>query len=102
MTIFGQSCGAQSVVIHLACPDAWSAGLFQRAIVESAPSLAYRVPESASQLAEEFAVLLGCTVQDIPCMINKTTAQVLAAGSAITVPLVRSQTHSPPHCPLRD
>lgn len=92
VTIFGQSCGAQSVLIHLASPNAWSANLFHRAIVESAPTLAYRLPEAATELGTEFAVLLGCTAQDIPCMINKTTEEVLDAGRAILIPLVRMLT----------
>ena len=84
MTIFGQSSGAQSVLIHLACPNA-SAGLFHRAIAQSGPSLAYRLPLAATTLAMDFASRLGCLYDDLKCLQAANTSAVLNAGRAVLV-----------------
>jgi para-nitrobenzyl esterase len=87
--IFGQSAGGESVLIHLASPNAYSASYFQSAIVESGPiALNFKYPDAALLLAEVFAWKVGCGIDDFACMQNKTTAEVLDAGSSsIIIPL---------------
>jgi len=58
VTIWGQSSGAQSVLLHMASPG--SAGLFHRAIAESAPDLSLFSSKEAAVLGAEVAHVLGC------------------------------------------
>lgn len=51
-------------------------------------SLNFKYPDAASLLAGVFAYYLGCYVDDLECMQNKTTKEILqAADSAIIIPL---------------
>jgi para-nitrobenzyl esterase len=95
VTIFGESAGAISVLLHMVSPG--SAGLFAHAIVESGPllsrpGLAVRWPkvpsvQTAHQTTDAYALGgqlvkgLGCdTAGDVlACMRGKSTAEVLAA-----------------------
>jgi para-nitrobenzyl esterase len=78
VTIFGESAGGLSVHSQLASPG--SAGLFQRAIVESGayqltqPSLA-----TAQATGTAFATAAGCTDQTAACLRGLSVAQILAA-----------------------
>ena len=81
VTIFGESAGAVSVCTHLAMTG--SAGLFQRAIMESGAcdgSLEYNMATATAQ-GNAFATALGCTSASTAasCMRSKTVAQVLGA-----------------------
>jgi para-nitrobenzyl esterase len=78
VTIFGESAGGLSVHSQLASPG--SAGLFQRAIVESG---AYQLTQPSLATAEatgtRFATAAGCTDQTAACLRGLSVAQVLAA-----------------------
>jgi para-nitrobenzyl esterase len=78
VTIFGESAGGLSVHSQLASPG--SAGLFQRAIVESG---AYQLAQPSLATAEAtgavFATTAGCTDQTAACLRGLSVAQVLAA-----------------------
>ena len=78
VTIFGESAGGLSVHSQLASPG--SAGLFQRAIVESG---AYQLTQPSLAAAEAagaaFATAAGCTDQSAACLRGLSVAQVLAA-----------------------
>jgi para-nitrobenzyl esterase len=78
VTIFGESAGGLSVHSQLASPG--SAGLFQRAIVESG---AYQLTQPSLAAAEAtggaFATAAGCTDQTAACLRGLSVAQVLAA-----------------------
>jgi para-nitrobenzyl esterase len=77
VTIFGESAGGLSVHSQLASPG--SAGLFQRAIVESG---AYQLTQPTLTAAETtgtaFATAAGCTDQTAACLRALTVEQVLA------------------------
>ena len=74
VTIFGQSAGGESVLIHVASPE--SKGLFQQAIVESGPFFAdgaiinaTHPKVDAEQFGVAYAESLGCSGPDaIACM----------------------------------
>jgi para-nitrobenzyl esterase len=78
VTIFGESAGGLSVHSQLASPG--SAGLFQRAIVESG---AYQLTQPSLAAAEAtggaFATAAGCTGQTAACLRGLSVAQILAA-----------------------
>jgi para-nitrobenzyl esterase len=78
VTIFGESAGGLSVHSQLASPG--SAGLFQRAIVESG---AYQLTQPSLATAETtggaFATAAGCTDQTAACLRGLSVAQILAA-----------------------
>jgi para-nitrobenzyl esterase len=96
ITIFGQSAGGQSVLVHLTEPAAPTAPMIRGAIVESGPiNLVWKMPPEATLLADAFAALLGCNtgtpLPDLACLCNATTAEVIAAGDqAIVIPLSAS------------
>lgn len=80
VTIFGESAGAGSVCMHLTSEG--SRGLFHRAIMESVPCTAYRMPskEQAAKQAVAMAEALGCRGDDVAtCLRAKTTEEVLRA-----------------------
>lgn len=78
VTIFGESAGGWSVCMHLASP--LSAGLFQRAILESGGCDTTLTMEKGFAIGDEFAARLGCTGPDaVSCMRLKTADQVVAA-----------------------
>lgn len=79
VTIMGQSAGGYGVCAHLASPA--SAGLFHRAIVQSAGCTGgVRGRDEAEQQARDVATALGCT--DVDCLRAKTTAELVAASGA--------------------
>lgn len=79
VTIMGQSAGGYSVCAHLASPA--SAGLFHRAIVQSAGCTdGFREQAEAEQQAHDLAAALGCT--DVACLRKKTPAELIAASGA--------------------
>ncbi len=78
VTIFGESAGGLSVHSQLASPG--SAGLFQRAIVESgAYQLTQPTLTAAEALGTAFATAAGCTDQTAACLRGLSIAQILAA-----------------------
>ncbi|PWR70246.1 carboxylesterase/lipase family protein [Methanospirillum lacunae] len=69
VTLFGQSAGAESILVHLASPE--SKGLYQQAIVQSGPFWAdgaiinaTHSKADAEQFGEWFAQKLGCSGPD--------------------------------------
>lgn len=82
VTIFGESAGGLSVLMHLVSPA--SNGLFDKAIVQSG---SYSAAESALSVAEasgvDFAVAAGCgdgsDAEQIACLRNKSVNEILAA-----------------------
>jgi len=77
VTIMGQSAGGYSVCAHLASPA--SAGLFHRAIVQSAGCTGgFRERDEAEQQARDLATTLGCP--DVACLRGKTAAELVAAS----------------------
>lgn len=77
VTIMGQSAGGYSVCAHLASPA--SAGLFHRAIVQSAAGGGgFRARAEAERQARDLAAALGCA--DVACLREKTPAELIAAS----------------------
>jgi para-nitrobenzyl esterase len=82
VTIFGESAGGTSMVIHLASPV--SRGLFSRVIIESAAATGYQgaIPTSFSDtFGANLASVLGCTdaATSLACLRGKPTSDVLNA-----------------------
>lgn len=82
VTMFGESAGGGSACAQLVAPG--SAGLFQKAILESAPCTAYPLPtrEEAEQQGKEFTQALGCKGGDaevLACIRGASTSRVLKA-----------------------
>ncbi len=82
VTIFGQSAGAESVLVHVASPT--SKGLFSQAIVESGPFWSYGATINATHpkdFAEEFGVeyatSLGYSGPDAITQMRKVSPAVL-------------------------
>ena len=77
VTIFGESGGGLSVFAHLASPT--SAGLFQRAIVQSgayglsSPTLAHEESHGVA-----FAASVGCKDQSARCLRSKSVKKIVA------------------------
>ena len=90
VTLFGQSAGASSVCLHLVAPH--SAGLFQKAIVQSGSctvlepkSTGARKRPSADELTAsslDLGVSLGCPsgAEQLSCMRSKSADDVLQAS----------------------
>jgi para-nitrobenzyl esterase len=77
VTIMGQSAGGYSVCAHLASPA--SAGLFHRAVVQSAGCTGgFRGRQEAEQQGRDFAAALGCA--DSACLREHTPAELVAAS----------------------
>lgn len=85
VTIFGESAGAGSVAALLAMPRA--AGLFQRAIAQSAPGT-FLSPELAADIGKAFAAELGLrpTVTDLSTV---SPARLPQAGDAVAAKIGR-------------
>jgi para-nitrobenzyl esterase len=82
VTLAGTSAGGQSVGLHLVSPG--SAGLFHRAIVQSAyPTSRWATMAESAVDGRVFAAALGCAntdaVQALACMRSKTRNEVLTA-----------------------
>ncbi|KAL8617718.1 hypothetical protein ACOMHN_053551 [Nucella lapillus] len=76
VTLFGQSAGAQSTLIHIT--SASSAPYFRSGIVQSAPlTIPFKRFPEAIVLGGLFAELLNCQPRDLTCLRAKT-AQVIA------------------------
>ena len=82
VTIFGQSAGAESTLIHLVSPE--SKGLFSQAIVESGPLWAHGAiidathPKSyAEQFGVEYATSLGYSGPDAIARMRRLSPEVL-------------------------
>ncbi len=80
VTIFGQSAGATSVIVHLTAPSIVAQNLFHRAIVMSSPiTLPLRDNTTMPALASAFAKDVGCALTDGDCFRSQTPEAILAA-----------------------
>jgi len=78
VTVFGQSSGAIAAAALLDMPAA--KGLFQRAILQSAPlGRPFRTPAQAAELGERFAACLQLAPADGPAFRKASTDALLAA-----------------------
>lgn len=78
ITLFGQSAGAQSTLLHLTLLS--SAPYFHRAIIESTPiAIPYKRFPEAILLGELFAELAGCAYRDMNCLRSKTANEIATA-----------------------
>ena len=88
----GTSAGGQSAGLHLVIPG--SAGLFQRAIIESAyPTTRWFSTQEAQDQGADFAAALGCTdpLSAAACLRSQSQSAVLTA-----LPVAASQVAEPP------
>jgi para-nitrobenzyl esterase len=83
VTVAGESAGGLSVLTHIASPT--SAGLFQRAIVESGGfRLAWTTAQEARTAGRKIAKNLGCTTAVAKCLRAQSAAQLLVAQGPST------------------
>lgn len=76
VTLFGQSAGAQSTVVHLMTKE--SGQYFQRAIIESAPlSIPFKTEEEMIFISNMLFDQLNCSPKDLDCL-NKFSADDIA------------------------
>jgi para-nitrobenzyl esterase len=78
VTLVGESAGGYSVCFQLASPTA--AGLFQKAIIESAGCLGPEGPMDTTSFADSW----GCDPADMTCLRNVDTAAILASTAGQT------------------
>jgi para-nitrobenzyl esterase len=75
VTLAGQSSGATAVVAHLAARG--SAGLFQRAVIQSGTRFIPLTPERARSAAESFAASMGCKDDTLSCLRKAPVGSIL-------------------------
>ena len=76
VTLFGQSAGAQSTLIHMMSPK--SKGLFHQVIIESPPSgLPYKDVAEAQKLADDVSKRLRCEERNIECLRQRQLGAIL-------------------------
>lgn len=83
VTIFGESAGANSSWAHVGSPA--SAGLFQKAIIESSSGTLKFLSatlQSKEPLGEQLAVNTGCSDQTAACLRSLSVEALLAANNA--------------------
>ncbi|WP_454691595.1 carboxylesterase/lipase family protein [Achromobacter aloeverae] len=81
VTIFGESAGGRSVLFHLVAPG--SAGLFQRAIVESGlapPSTTMPSLAKSEAVSRAFAKAVGCPDADAACLRSRPIRDLMSQG----------------------
>lgn len=80
VTLFGESAGAYSVFAHLVAPE--SAGLFDKAIVQSGSFLSAQSSQSLSAgeaVGDALVATLDCEADVVACLRDLTPEQILAA-----------------------
>ena len=78
VTLFGESAGAQSVLVHYTLPS--SAPYFRSAIIESSPvAIPYKRFPEAVVLGSLLAELLGCRPRDMRCLRSKSAQDIARA-----------------------
>lgn len=96
ITLFGQSAGAMSVATHMNLES--SAGLFQRAILESDPFTSpFRTIEEFGKVGEAMGTELGCSSTSGPaldvCLRAASTGDIVAAQVKVEKDLVVDLPH---------
>ena len=82
ITLFGESAGAQSVVVHLMTEE--SSQYFEAAIVQSAPiSLPFKTEQEMLFLSDLITTQLGCPLGNMDCLLSKTADEVASAQFAV-------------------
>jgi para-nitrobenzyl esterase len=76
VTLAGQSSGATAVVAHLTARG--SAGLFQRAVIQSGTRFVPLAPERARAAAQSFAASVGCKDDTLSCLRKAPVGSILA------------------------
>ncbi|WP_018347460.1 carboxylesterase/lipase family protein [Longispora albida] len=89
VTVFGESGGGHSICSHLASPS--SAGLFDRAIIQSAPCNWTRTQAEAETQGQTFASTLGCS--EAACLRATPTDLVLAKAGRFAQPTIAARPH---------
>ncbi|MFC9998617.1 carboxylesterase/lipase family protein [Nocardia sp. NPDC127526] len=88
VTIFGESAGAGSVTTMLSMPAA--AGLFHRAIAQSAPVDAALSPAFAAEIAERCVRNLGATAKTAAAVLDTVSGRAISAAALkLLIPLMR-------------
>ena len=87
VTIFGQSAGGSSVLIHMVSPG--SQGLFKRVIIESGQRMNLPTEADASKKGEAFAKAVGCADQSAACLRALPVKQILDNQTPYFVSTVR-------------
>ncbi|KAI8487615.1 hypothetical protein Bbelb_346080 [Branchiostoma belcheri] len=105
VTIFGQSAGAYSVVLHMTLDK--SDHLFRRAIAASPPlSLFFKTRLEALLFGDDFARLLNCTPGDMQCMRSASTTDIAKVQTDMLIeiqdPFQRLIEHMEPWGPTID
>lgn len=78
ITIFGQSAGAESVILHMLSMDMQDT--FNNAIIQSSPmSIPFRKLDEAMILYYYFAKNLSCPINDLQCLRSKTADEIVAS-----------------------
>lgn len=86
VTIAGESAGAASVCMHLLAPIE-TAGLFQKAIVQSAGCVQHlRSVEESGKIGEQVGNLVGCPMgaRALACLRAKPVKQLLEAAAQVS------------------
>jgi len=87
ITIFGESAGGISVLYHLVSPG--SAGLFQRAIIESSNDGASLPLATAETLEQPVVAALGCgTVPDVAACLRALPAEQIVNSGLNVGPII--------------
>lgn len=83
VTLFGESVGAASVLLHMVSPASQGQGLFSRVILESATvGIRFWGFSTLYKFSSSFASHIGCHLNDLACLQNKTSDDVLKAQIA--------------------
>ncbi|WP_205876678.1 carboxylesterase/lipase family protein [Mycobacterium camsae] len=90
VTVVGVSAGAQAVTTLLTVPAA--RGLFRRAIAQSPPAGMARSQDAATELATQFAKLLGAGPQDAGDLLMRASpSELIGAQDALIAQCVREK-----------
>jgi len=89
MTLFGESAGGNAVLHHLAQPA--SAGLFQKAIIQSGTYDAGYELSDAQAIFDGVSAQLGCA--DVDCLLSKSAQEVMESTTAWTSTATEPEVH---------
>jgi carboxylesterase type B len=95
VTIFGQSAGGSSVAFHLASPNSYNTGYFQKVIMQSNPiAIYYKTVAQANTEGMALATKLNCTDANTYDNLTQAEAQaVVACMRAIPADAIAAISH---------